>query len=117
MENSIHRNTQTHIALSPKEVATYLGKSLSWVYKNQNLLGVRKLGGSLFFPKKEELYERLFCKEKRMEIRLHPKRNKAHQGMVQTETRSQKGRIMQKGGSTQSSTDDPNRHGLLGISE
>ena len=37
------------IAFTAKEIANYLGKSVSWVYKNQNELGVRKLGGSLFF--------------------------------------------------------------------
>ena len=50
--------------LSPEEVAQYLRKSLSWVYKNAGLLGARKLGGSLFFPAKEDLYERLFCQRK-----------------------------------------------------
>ena len=37
--------------MSPKEVAVYLHKSESWVYKNWQILGGRKLKGSLFFPK------------------------------------------------------------------
>jgi len=51
--------------LTPEEVAQYLRKSLSWVYKNWQILGGRKLRGSLFFPKKEELYERIFYKRER----------------------------------------------------
>ena len=48
--------------LTPEETAQYLRKSLSWVYKNAEILGGRKLGGSLFFPAKEDLYERIFYK-------------------------------------------------------
>ena len=46
--------------MTPEEVAQYLHKSLSWVYKNWKILGGRKLRGSLFFPTKEDLYEHLF---------------------------------------------------------
>ncbi len=45
------------------EVAQFLQKSLSWVYKNWQKLGAVKLGGSLFFPSKGELYELLFNKK------------------------------------------------------
>lgn len=48
MENSFNK-TKEQFVCTPKEVAHYLGKSVSWVYKNQSELGVRKLGGSLFF--------------------------------------------------------------------
>jgi len=58
--------------LIPEEVAQYLRKSLSWVYKNWRILGGRKLRGSLFFPKKEELYEFLFYKREGGEIRIYP---------------------------------------------
>jgi hypothetical protein len=57
--------------ITPEETAQYLNKSLSWVYKNADLLGAMKLGGSLFFPAKEDLYERIFCQRKGMEVRLH----------------------------------------------
>ena len=50
--------------MTPEEVALYLRKSLSWVYKNWQELGARKLGGSLFFPNKEDLYGHLFCQGK-----------------------------------------------------
>jgi predicted DNA-binding transcriptional regulator AlpA len=49
--------------LTPEEVALFLRKSLSWVYKHWQELGGRKLAGSLLFPKKEDLYELLFRKE------------------------------------------------------
>ena len=48
--------------MTPKEVAVYLRRSESWVYKNWRILGGRKLKGSLFFPTKGDLYERLFGK-------------------------------------------------------
>ena len=57
--------------MAAEEVAQFLRKSVSWVYKNSGLLGGRKLGGSLFFPTKEDLYEHLFCQGQGMEVRLH----------------------------------------------
>jgi integrase len=39
-----------------EEVAQYLQKSPSWVYKNWKMLGGVKLRGSLFFPSKEDLF-------------------------------------------------------------
>jgi predicted DNA-binding transcriptional regulator AlpA len=60
--------------LTPEEVARFLKKSTSWIYKNWQELGGRKLGGSLFFPRKEELYEHIFHQRERMEVRLHPDR-------------------------------------------
>ena len=50
--------------LTPEETAKYLKKSVSWVYKHAEELGGRKLGGSLFFPAEEDLYEFIFCKGK-----------------------------------------------------
>ncbi len=104
------------VIISPREVAQYLGKSLSWVYKNWEVLGGRKLGGSLFFPDKEDLYERLFHIEEGVEVRLHPKRNQVHGVMVQNKNGSQRCRIRQKGDNKKSEIDgeDPDRHGLLG---
>jgi len=46
--------------MTSEEVAQFLHKSPSWVYKNWQLLGGVKLRGSLFFPNKEDLYEHLF---------------------------------------------------------
>ncbi len=102
--------------MTPEEVAKYLRKSISWVYKNRQALGGRKLKGSLFFPKKEDLYERLFHQGERVEIRLHPKKIQANRSLVQNKNRGQAGRVQKKGGDfkSQGREGDPNRHGILG---
>lgn len=103
--------------MNVEEVANYLRKSQSWVYKNWKIIGGRKLGGSLIFPSKEDLYERvLFSKEKRMEVRVHRERNKVHGNLVQNENRGERRGIQEKGGGKQSKTSigDPNRHGIFG---
>src|SRR5262245_1268082 len=101
--------------MTPDEVARYLRKSTSWVYKNWQMLGGVKLRGSLFFPRKEDLYERLFSKEQGLEIRLHHRPRAIHGGMVQDQAASQAGRGPKKGGSSQRAeqSSDANRHGLL----
>lgn len=102
--------------LTVEETARYFGKSVSWVYKNADMLGGRKLGGSLFFPAKEDLYERLFGKGKGMEVRLHPQGNQVLGPMVRDRNKGAARRIKEKGGSRKSTTTDtdPDRHGLLG---
>jgi len=102
--------------LTPEEVARYLRKSTSWVYKNWKILGGRKLGGSLFFPGKEDLYERIFFKGKGVEIRFHPQGDQAYGSLVQNKNRGQTGRGQKtKGGEkSKAGIEDPNRHGLLG---
>jgi len=105
--------------LTPEEVARYLHKSVSWVYKHWEILGGRKLGGSLFFPGKENLYERIFTKEQGMEVRLHPKRDPAFKNRIQNQNPGQKSRGKKKGGTgtTKEGNEDPNRHGLFGIAQ
>ncbi|MCM2285338.1 MAG: helix-turn-helix domain-containing protein [Desulfobacula sp.] len=104
-----------------EETAQYLQKSTSWVYKNWKILGGRKLGGSLFFPAKEDLYEYLFGKRERVEVRLHPERNQAHGSMVHDKERSTVSRGRKKKGGVEPGLADnrpnPNRHGILGIGE
>ncbi len=60
-----------HEILTVEEVSIFLYISSSWVYKNWKLLGGRKIGGSLFFPKTEDLYECIFGERKRVALRLH----------------------------------------------
>lgn len=99
-----------------EEVAEYLHKSPSWVYKNWRILGGKKLEGSLFFPAKEDLYERiLFTKQKGVEIRLHQKRNQVHGNLVGDKRRGKGSRVQKKGGTEKPETgdNDPDRHGLL----
>jgi predicted DNA-binding transcriptional regulator AlpA len=105
--------------LSLEETAQYLQKSKSWIYKNWKILGGRKLGGSLFFPSKEDLYEYLFGKRERVEVRLHPERNQAHGSMVHDKERSTVSRGRKKKGGVEPGPADrnPNRHGVLGIGQ
>jgi hypothetical protein len=104
--------------MTPDEVAQFFKKSTSWVYKNWKKLGGAKLGGSLFFPSKEDLYEQLFQERKGVEIRLHLPGNQVHGDLVQNQKRGSTSRSKQKGGIKEASTDsdDQNRHGLLGAS-
>ena len=103
--------------MRPEEVAQYLGKSVSWVYKNWQVLGGRKLRGSLFFPKKEDLYEHLFNKGKGVEVRLHPEGKQDHFKLVQDKSRGKASRSKKKGGdkNPKAKDADPNRHGILGV--
>jgi hypothetical protein len=104
--------------MTPEEVAQFLKKSTSWVYKNWQKLGGRKLRGSLFFPRKEELYERIFGKEQNMvEVRFCPEGEPIHTGRIQNKNRGKKSRGQKKGGNKQhKDRDDSNRHGLFGTS-
>jgi hypothetical protein len=100
--------------LTPEEVAEFLHKSVSWVYKHSEELGGRKLGGSLFFPRKEELYEHLFPKREGMEVRFHPDSKQVHRCRIQNKNSGKKSNGQKKGGNKQSENrDNPNRHGLL----
>ena len=81
-----------------KEVAQFCGKSISWVYKHQQVLGVRKLGGSLFFPEKEELYERIFGQRQGIQVRVSAKQDQVFQPTLQNKTRGSKSRSTKKGG-------------------
>ena len=109
--------------MTPEEVAQYLRKSQSWVYKHWQVLGGVKLGGSILFPSKEELHERIFGKRE-VEVRLHPPGDQAHRGLVQNQKGSKgsggkkKGRVEEPagaGGETEEAGDEPDRHGILGI--
>ena len=101
--------------MSVEETALFLRKSTSWVYKNAKELGGRKLGGSLVFPAKEDLYGRIFSKEEGVEIRLHSPRKQVHRSMVQNKNRSETGRSKKARGGEKSETRDrsSDRHGLL----
>ena len=101
--------------LTIEETAQYLRKSTSWVYKNWKILGGRKLGGSLFFPTKEDLYKYLFGKREGVEVRFHPKGDQAHRSLVQNKKRSETiGSRKKKGGvESKANQEDHNRYGLL----
>ncbi len=124
-QQGVDRNSQPGI-MTPKETADFFRKSQSWVYKNWEILGGRKLKGSIFFPSKEDLYEHLFCKGEGMEVRLHPGRSEVFQQLVQHQSIGKGRRSKEKGGDQKPDTgtgtsagdgNDPNRHGLLGTGQ
>ena len=53
--NVVDKPERTEI-MTPEEVACYLKKSLSWVYKHRQILGGVKLGGSILFSSKEKIH-------------------------------------------------------------
>ena len=53
-------NERMPVVMIPEDVALFLRKSVSWVYKHWRELSGVKIGGSIIFPDKETLYEHLF---------------------------------------------------------
>ena len=100
--------------MTPDEVAAFCQKSTSWVYAHWEALGGVKLGGSLLFPNKEDLYELLFNKRQGMAVRLYAKRTTAHGHVVQNKEGGKKSRSKKKGRTEQAGGDGDNRHGILG---
>jgi predicted DNA-binding transcriptional regulator AlpA len=104
--------------MTPEEVAQFLGKSTSWVYKNWRELGGRKLVGSLLFPSKEDLYERLFQQEKGLlGVRFSSQQKTVHRVGLQHQAGCSEGRSPKKGGGDLSNKDtgdgrNPDRYGL-----
>jgi len=103
--------------LTPEEVAEFLQKSVSWVYKHRQELGGRKLGGSVFFPSKEDLYECIFDKKRKVAVQLHHERPEVQQGRIFNQKGGKKSRSKTEGrvGEPTYSDRDANRHGLLGV--
>ena len=103
--------------MTVEETAQFMRKSVSWVYKNADALGGRKLGGSLFFPSKEDLYDSLFSKGKGLEVRFQIQEGAIQRSMVQDQVQSEASRSKKARGFKESKTShaEANRHGLLGI--
>lgn len=119
LETTIDSPTASGI-LKVQEVARYLGKSESWVYKNSQILGGVKLGGSLFFPSKGELNERIFHKGQRVASGLRTEQDTPHQPVVQDKNLGQASRNRQKKGVKTGASkhrSDPARHGLFAVGE
>jgi hypothetical protein len=105
--------------LTPEEVAQYLKISLSWVYKNKDILGGRKLRGSLRFPGKEDLYERIFGENQRMEVRFQVQKKEVSKRVLQNQDRGKRGRggKVKETEKSDTGTERANRHGLLDTCE
>jgi hypothetical protein len=105
--------------MTVEETAHFLRKSPTWVYRHAEELGGRKLGGSLFFPSKEDLYEHLFGRREGVEVRIRTQQSSIHQSRIQKEKRGQSSRGRKTKG-VEKSKHDPNaanRHGLFGPCE
>ena len=116
-------NTHMKAVLSSEDVAQFLGKSVSWVYKHWQELGGKKIGGSIFFPERETLHEQLFRKREGVEVRLHQKGTAVHEPVVPNQKGCKPSRGKKEGRDTKprpvTRTDhggDTNRHNLFGVS-
>ncbi|MGM0642391.1 MAG: hypothetical protein ACQETC_01325 [Thermodesulfobacteriota bacterium] len=106
--------------LCVKEVARFIKRSKSWVYQNYEKLGGVNVGSSLFFPSKEEIYERLFQQKKGVVgVLFPPQQNALHRSGIQAEkTCSGSGGGQKEGGKTAAAGQSgENRHGLLDVIE
>lgn len=95
--------------LKPADIAELFSQSLAWVRKHYRELGGAKIGGRMFFPPREVMYERLFCREEGVAVRLHAERPEIRQGMVSNKERGQVGR---RGIAQIPDEADPNRNSL-----
>jgi hypothetical protein len=101
----VSKDAVKSIQMCVKDVAKFLKKSQSWVYKNFEILGGVKVGGSVLFPSKEKIYERLFQQEKEVvRVLLPVQKTAVHGGRVQEEKGSKE---------TAKPEDRRNRHGLF----
>jgi len=116
--NGLTANSKKSI-MTVEEVAQFMGKSASWVYKNSHALGGRKLGGSLFFPSKEDLYDNLFSGKEGVEVRLRVPKEATNQSLVQNKNRRQTGGSKKTRGveKPEVGSEGANRHELLGPCE
>ena len=97
---------QKYNILTPKDVAQFLGKSVSWVYRHSKELGGKKIGGCLFFPGKEQLYEHIFGQSQQSASNFKGQFYRKQSNMRKS---------VKKRGDKESKIDfsDPDRHGLL----
>jgi hypothetical protein len=86
-------NERMPVVMIPEDVALFLRKSVSWVYKHWRELSGVKIGGSIIFPDKETLYEHLFRRKEGVEVRLHQEGAAVHRPVVP----NQKGRKSSRG--------------------
>jgi len=100
--------------LKPADIAELFSQSLAWDSKHFRELGGAKIGGRVFFPPREVMYERLFCREEEVAARLHTERTAIHQCMVSNKER---GQTSGRGAAQTLDEANPNRHGLCDISQ
>lgn len=112
------QNSNTHAieVMCVKDVAGFLKRSNSWVYKNHKELGGVKIGGSVLFPSRKEIYERLFKQETEMvRVLLPVQKETVHKGRFQKEKGGPGSRGRKEKRSKETKENGINRHGLLGV--
>jgi len=109
--------TNNGVIMTPEGVAEFLNKSVSWVYKHWQELGGAKLGGSIFFPRKEDLYERIFNQKRDVAVQLQLQGPSIHRIRLQDQEGRQKsgGKVKGRAGEPTTGRGEANRHGLLGV--
>ena len=112
--NATPKDNSSKKILTAKDVASLIGKSISWVYEHAEALGGVKVGGTWLFPSEEMIHDCLFRKRQGLEVRLPAKQEKIHGNLVRNKKRSQESRSKKKTRTKESSDrGDTNRHGLL----
>ena len=114
-------NERPPVVMIPEDVALFLRKSVSWVYKHWRELSGVKIGGSIIFPDKETLHEHIFRRKEGVEVRLHQEGAAVHRPVVPNQKGRKSSRGKKEGGNPKpqsgTSTDrggDINRHNLFG---
>jgi len=105
--------------LTPQDVADFLKVSISWVYKNADMLGVVRVKGVLRFPTREVIYERLFgAGNKDLAIQLCDERDSVQRIRLQdNDGCAACGGECTQGLAEPAGKAAANRHGLLGAAE
>jgi predicted DNA-binding transcriptional regulator AlpA len=99
--------------LTVKDVVQLTRKSETWVYRHWPELGGVKVGGSVFFPSKEIVYEHIFGKGQRLASGLQSKRGTLHPSVVPFKNKSKASHDKAaKRAKRLTKPFDPNRHGL-----
>ncbi len=117
LENNFNKS-EAHVkkATSVKDIAEMLPVSESWVYKNLDKLGGVKIGGAVFLPSKEEVYERLFQqKEEVVRVPVSIQKEKIHRSGIRKKERCSCSGVRKKKRSkatNNTSRTGENRHGL-----
>lgn len=115
-QHEIEKKSQTDI-MTPRDTARFLKRHITWVYRHREELGGIKIGGALFFPCKEELYERLFRQKPGMAVQFLPSQDPVSStSIIPHQARGSKGRGKEKGGHRErknNSTEGTDRYGLF----
>jgi predicted DNA-binding transcriptional regulator AlpA len=102
--------TLTYEIIQAQEAADFLKMSLSWIYDHYQELGGRKIGGTVLFPSRGEIYERLFGQQaQNVAVRFSAERESVSRLRLCDQKRSSK----RNGRAQKADNYDP--HGILNL--